>query len=313
MGTQPELIVSIPSSETGAMTLDLRNRRFDLAATPLVMGILNVTPDSFSDGGDHDDPKGACARAMSMIEQGADIIDVGPESTRPGAASISAEQQIARAVGVIEAIRASNDSIPISIDTRLASVAEAALDAGADMVNDVSALRDDDAMAGVIARGRQAGSASAVPVVLMHRRGSSSDMQRGGGPVYDDVIGEIAAFFRERMAYAVGLGISAERIIFDPGIGFGKRVEHNLLILRHLDRLVALGRPVLVGASRKSFIGAVLEIDEPKRRDQASLACAVMAVMSGAGILRVHDVRATAEAVRICQAVRRARADAPGE
>ncbi len=313
MGTQPELTVPTSPPDTGTMSLDLRNRRFDLAVAPLVMGILNVTPDSFSDGGDHDDPKGACARAMKMIEQGADIIDVGPESTRPGAAPVSADGQIARAVGVIEAIRASDDSIPISIDTRLASVAEAALDAGADMVNDVSALRDDDAMAGVIARGRQAGSASAIPVVLMHRCGSSTDMQRGGGPAYDDVIGEIAAFFRERMAHAVRHGISPEQIVFDPGIGFGKRVEHNLLILRHLDRLVALGRPVLVGASRKSFIGSVLEIDEPQRRDQASLACAVMAVMSGAGILRVHDVRATAEAVRICQAVRRARADAPGE
>ena len=306
MGTQPELIVSIPPSETGAMTLDLRNRRFDLTATPLVMGILNVTPDSFSDGGDHADPRDACDRAMKMIEQGADIIDVGPESTRPGAAPVSAKQQIARAAGVIEAIRAANDSIPISIDTRLASVAEAAIHAGADMVNDVSALRDDEDMAGVIADAE-------VPVVLMHRRGSSTDMQRGGGPVYDDVIGEIAAFFHERMAHAVGQGISPEQIVFDPGIGFGKRVEHNLLILRHLDRLVAIGRPVLVGASRKSFIGAVLEIDEPKCRDQASLACAVMAVMSGAGILRVHDVRATAEAVRICQAVRRARADTAGE
>ena len=300
MGTQPEWIVSSPPAETGAMTLDLRGHRFDLTATPLVMGILNVTPDSFSDGGDHEDPACACKRAIEMIEQGADIIDVGPESTRPGAAPVLADQQIDRAVPVIEAIRAANDAIPISIDTRLASVARAALDVGADMVNDVSALRDDEDMAGVVER-------AAVPVVLMHRRGFSSDMQEGGGPEYDDVIGAIAGFFRERMAYAEGQGIPAERIVLDPGIGFGKRVEHNLLILRDLDRLVALGRPVLVGASRKSFIGSVLQIDEPGRRDPASLACAVMAVMAGCGILRVHDVRATADAVRICQAVRSAR------
>ena len=152
MGTQPELTVPTSPPDTGTMSLDLRNRRFDLAAAPLVMGILNVTPDSFSDGGDHDGPRDACARAMKMIEQGADIIDVGPESTRPGAAPVSADGQIARAVGVIEAIRASDDSIPISIDTRLALVAEAALEAGADMVNDVSALRDDDGMAALLAR-----------------------------------------------------------------------------------------------------------------------------------------------------------------
>lgn len=263
------------------------------------MAVLNVTPDSFSDGGDHFALGDAVEHARHMIAEGADIIDVGPESTRPGAQPVPEAEQIARAVPVIKALRASGDEIVISIDTRVASVARAALEAGADMVNDVSALRDDAAMADCVA-------ASGAAVVLMHMRGRPADMQTGGGPRYDDVVSEIATFLEERKRYAVSRGIDASRIIFDPGIGFGKRVEHNLLILRHLHRIVALGQPVMVGASRKSFIGQILGSDIPKQRMAGSLACAVVAVLAGAAIVRAHDVRATVEAVRICAAVRRA-------
>ena len=261
------------------------------------MGVLNVTPDSFSDGGDYSTTNEAIGRAVEMIAEGADIIDVGPESTRPGSQPVPADEQIARAIPVIEAVREANPPITISIDTRLASVAKAALDAGADMVNDISALGDDPGMAQVVAK-------SGALVCLMHRRGRPLDMQRGGGPDYDDVIGEICTFLRERMRSAVARGIDESRIIVDPGIGFGKRVEHNLLILKHLDRFVALGRPVLVGASRKSFIGKVLATEDPKQRGAGSLACAVVAALGGAAILRVHDVRPTVEALRLCTAVR---------
>ena len=278
------------------MQLRVRKCLVDPSATPLVMGILNVTPDSFSDGGDYAKPADAVAQAMGMIAEGADVIDVGPESTRPGSQPVPAAEQIARSVPVIEAVRKRDDEIAISIDTRSAAVAKAALD--------TSALRDDSAMVDLVAT-------SGVPLVMMHRRGAPADMQKNGGPQYDDVIGEIAAFFEQRLRYAVDHGIDRSRIIIDPGLGFGKRVEHNLLILRHLDKLVSLGRPVLLGASRKSFIGHVLRDispackDDPKLREAGSLACAVIALMAGASILRVHDVRSTVETVRICTAVQR--------
>ncbi|MFQ5590682.1 MAG: dihydropteroate synthase [Phycisphaerae bacterium] len=320
------------------MELVLRHRRVDLSThPPLVMGILNVTPDSFSDAGDHFAPADATARAREMISEGADIIDVGPESTRPGAEAVPSAEQIRRAVPVIEAIRSEFDAIPISIDTRSSRVAEAALVAGADIINDVSALRDDNAMGALAAD-------TGVPVVLMHRKGTSATMQQGGGPHYDDVIGEICTFLNARVEHAVNCGIASGRIILDPGIGFGKRTEHNLLILRHLDRFVELGHPVLVGASRKSFIGAVMRDDhhtghadaeptvavdrgsyardipisvhggctggehhtggDPRHREAGSLACVAIAVMAGASILRVHDVASTLAAVRVCAAVR---------
>ncbi len=279
------------------MQLQLRNRVVDPFTSPLVMGVLNVTPDSFSDGGDYSTTDKAVGRALKMIAEGADIIDVGPESTRPGSQPVPTDEQIARAIPVIEAVREANPTITISIDTRLASVARAALDAGADMINDISALGDDPGMAEVVAR-------SGALVCLMHRKGRPIDMQRGGGPDYDDVIGEIRTFLRDRMRSAVARGIDKSRIIVDPGIGFGKRVEHNLLILKHLDRFVALGRPVLVGASRKSFIGKVLGTEDPRQREVGSLAGAVIAALAGAAILRVHDVRPTVEALRLCNAVR---------
>lgn len=264
------------------------------------MGILNVTPDSFSDGGEHLTRNDAIACALGMIADGADIIDVGPESTRPGAQPVPAAEQIARAVPVIQAVRARNDRIAISIDTRLAPVAGAALEAGADIVNDVSALRDDPEMVEVVV-------SSGAAVVLMHRRGTSAEMQREGGPHYDDVIGEITDFLVRRREYAVTCGVDPARIILDPGIGFGKRIEHNLSIMRHLDRFVALGQPVMVGASRKSFIGQVLGIEDPTQRDAGSLACAAVAVMAGVSIVRAHEIRSTVETVRLAAAVRQAR------
>ena len=261
-----------------------------------LMGILNVTPDSFSDGGAYASPEVAVDRALRMIDEGADIIDVGPESTRPGAEPVSAGVQIRRAVPVIEGTCERDHCVTTSIDTRLAEVARAAIDAGANMVNDVSAFRDDGALAGVVA-------SSGVELVLMHMKGTPSDMQRGGGPVYDDVIDEIISFLEERVAHAESCGVDRARIIVDPGIGFGKRVEDNLRILRELRRLTQIGPPVLVGASRKRFIGGVLSIDVPSDRLAGSLACATMAVMNGASILRVHDLKETADVARMCKAV----------
>lgn len=261
-----------------------------------VMGILNLTPDSFSDGGALDSPEAAVDAGLRMIDAGADIIDVGPESTRPGAEAINSAVQIERAIPVIAGIRRRTERATISIDTRLADVARAAIDAGARMVNDVSALRDDDAMAQVVA-------SSGVEVVLMHMRGTPADMQRGGGPEYEDAVAEIIAFLRERIEFAISRGIDRERIIVDPGIGFGKRIGDNLRILRELRRFTELGLPFLVGASRKRFIGSVLSIDQPRERLAGSLACAAMAVMNGAAILRVHDVKETVEVVRMCGAV----------
>ena len=298
-------------SEGGAAELVLRGRRFAPSQFPLVMGILNVTPDSFSDGGEHFDLSDAVGHALEMIRDGADIIDVGGESTRPGATATPAEEQIRRTVPVIKAIRSRDEAIPISIDTRSASVAEAALEVGADLINDISAFRDDPEMVRLAA-------GSGAPAVLMHRKGTSATMQAHGGPQYDDVVGEVCDFVAERVRYAVDHGVESSRLIIDPGIGFGKRVEHNMSILRHLDRFVALGHPVLVWASRKSFIGKVLNgaierdgrsggyTDDPKRREGASLACVVMAAMAGAAIVRVHSIRPAVEAIRLCSAVKQA-------
>lgn len=261
------------------------------------MGILNVTPDSFSDGGKNFDPCRAVATALRMIDDGVDIIDIGPESTRPGADAIPPEEQLARALPVLEQIREANGLICLSIDTRSAKVARAALDAGVDMVNDVSALRDDRAMAKTIA-------SAGCGVILMHRHGTSQSMQADGGPTYDDVIQQIDDFLRERIEFALNAGIDPSRVVIDPGIGFGKRVEHNLAIIREAHRFVATGYPVLLGASRKSFLGKVLRIDLPAQRDPASLACAAWAAEAGVAILRVHDVRATVEMARLHRAVR---------
>lgn len=260
------------------------------------MAILNVTPDSFSDGDTYATAQQAADAADRMIGDGAAIIDVGPESTRPGSAPVPASEQIDRALPVIEKIRFRDDAIAISIDTSLASVAKVALDAGADLVNDISALRNDAAMADLVA-------SRGVSVVLMHMRGTPADMQKGGGPVYENVVDEITRFFEERISVAGAAGIARDRIILDPGLGFGKRVEHNLAILRNLDHFAQLGHPLLVGASRKSFIGRTLDLSDPVDLLSGSLACAVISTLAGAAIIRTHDVRETVHAVQMAMAI----------
>jgi dihydropteroate synthase len=268
----------------------------DLGGRSLVMGVLNVTPDSFSDGGDFLSPDAARRQAQQMVAEGADLIDVGGESSRPGSESVPADEQLRRILPAIEAVRRVSDSVPISVDTRLGSVAEAALDAGADLVNDISALRDDADLARVVAK-RQ------VPVVLMHMKGQPATMQEA--PTYVNVVSEIRSFLQDRIEAAGRAGIDQERIIIDPGIGFGKTTEHNLTTLRELPALLELGRPVLVGPSRKRFIGQVLGIDEPKRRQWGTAAVVACAVAAGVHIVRVHEVGAMRQVAKMAWAIRR--------
>jgi dihydropteroate synthase len=260
-----------------------------------VMGIVNVTPDSFSDGGLHASPAAALAHARQLVAEGADVIDVGGESTRPGSLPVDAATERARVVPVIEALRAET-ALPISVDTTKAEVAAAALAVGADMVNDVSAGRFDDAMLPLVA---DRGAA----IVLMHMQGVPATMQEA--PTYGDVVAEVAAFLGARAVAAQAAGIAADRIWIDPGIGFGKRREHNLALLAGLERLVALGYPVLVGASRKGFLGS-LSGEPLGARLASSLAATVLAAAAGARVVRVHDVAATRSALAIADAVARA-------
>lgn len=258
----------------------------------LVMGILNVTPDSFSDGGAYVETAAAVARAEAMVRTGADIIDIGGESSRPGSDPVPAATQCDRVLPCIEAIRR-RSAVPISIDTTSATVAAAALDAGADMVNDISALREDPELAALIA-------ARGCPVVLMHMQGTPKEMQKA--PAYADVVGEVRGFLAARCAAAEAAGIAAHQIALDPGFGFGKTLAHNLTLLAELERLVALGRPLLVGISRKSMIGALLDLPVTERLE-GSLAAAVLAASGGARLFRVHDVAATVRALRVTEAV----------
>ena len=238
---------------------------------PAVMGVINVTPDSFSDGGEYLDPGTAIARGVTLVAEGADVLDVGGESTRPGSDPVSAEVELARVLAVIRGLREATD-VPISIDTTKAVVAEAAIAAGASFVNDVSAMRDDPRMAEVVA-------GAGVPVCLMHMRGDPKTMQ--DDPRYDDVVAEVAAFLSERVEAAKAAGISDEAICVDPGIGFGKTGEHNLSLLRHLDAIVAVGPPVVVGVSRKRFLGSIIG-DADRTRAVATAAANVEAVRRGA-------------------------------
>lgn len=260
---------------------------------PLIMGIVNVTPDSFYDGGRYNLPDRAVARAVELVEQGADILDVGAESTRPGANPVSLEDEMARLIPVItDLVR--RVTVPISVDTTKASVAQSALDAGAAIVNDVSALRWDPAMASVVAR-------SGAAVVLMHMQGTPQTMQQG--PQYGDVTNEVVSFLDGRIQAAGAAGISRTNIILDPGIGFGKLLKHNLELLNRLSDLTKLGRPVLVGPSRKAFIGQL--IDRPvEHREWGTAAAVALAVDRGASILRVHDVAMMAEVVKVAAAMR---------
>ncbi len=256
------------------------------------MGILNVTPDSFSDGGRHADPSAALGRARQMIGEGVDIIDVGGESTRPGAEPVGRDEEIARVRPVVAALRAEWDGL-ISIDTMKPAVARAALEAGADIVNDVSGLRDPEMI--------EVCAASECGVVAMHMRGEPGTMQ--DAPAYDDVVGEVRGFFEERFATLTAAGIAAEALCFDPGIGFGKTIGHNLALLRALPDLKVEGRPLLVGVSRKSFIGRLLESDAMADREWPTVALTAWTRESGARIHRVHEVRPNREALRMIEAV----------
>ncbi len=270
--------------------LDCGGRPLDLSA-PAVMGILNVTPDSFSDGGIFLSREAAIAHALQMAQEGADIIDVGGESTRPGAAPVSVQEEIDRVLPVIEALR-ERVSLPISIDTSKPDVMRAAVIAGAGFINDVHALRDEGAL--------ETAAELRVPVCLMHMQGEPCTMQ--DSPRYQDVVAEVAAFLRGRMQAAQAAGISLERLVVDPGFGFGKGLTHNLELLHDLNKLKSLGASILAGLSRKSMIGRALGLPV-ERRLHASVALAVIAVQNGARIVRVHDVGPTVEALRMWSAV----------
>jgi dihydropteroate synthase len=272
----------------------IRGRELSLGA-PLVMGVLNVTPDSFSDGGLHQRPEAALRRAEAMLADGADLLDVGGESTRPGAVPVPLAEELARVVPVVRLLRRHLD-VPLSVDTRRAEVARAALEEGVEIVNDVSALRD-PRLAAVVAEA-EAG------VVLMHMRGTPQTMQID--PSYQDVAREVAFELREAMGAALAAGIARERIVLDPGIGFGKRAEHNLELIARLDQLVAIGRPLLLGVSRKAFLGALLGGAPPEQRDPATAAACVAGLMRGARIFRVHDVAMTRQALAVAEAIRAA-------
>lgn len=262
---------------------------------PLVMGIINVTPDSFSDGGDIATSIEASRVAIKMEKEGADIIDIGGESTRPGAEPVSLDEEIKRVIPVIEAIR-KETNIPISIDTYKAETAKVAIEAGADIVNDISALRFDPEMADLI-------SLNNIPVVLMHMLGSPRDMQEN--PIYENCVNDIVDFFRERIDYCDRHNIKKQKIILDPGIGFGKRLSDNLEILSQINNINILGLPVLIGASRKSFINMIHPSDKASnQRIGGSIAAAVAAVINGASIIRVHDVEETVEALNVFEAIR---------
>jgi dihydropteroate synthase len=271
------------------------DRRFDLRDRVLVMGVLNVTPDSFSDGGRHGDPATALAHARSMLTEGADLLDVGAESTRPGATPVTDDLQWARLEPVIEPL--AREGVCVSVDTASAAVAGRALEAGARVVNDVTALGD-PGMAAAVAR-------AGAGLVLMHMQGTPATMQ--DDPRYDDVRADVTAHLLARSAAAEAAGVGREHIALDPGIGFGKTVAHNLALLSGVGALAAHGYPVLVGVSRKGFLGRLT--GEPvDQRVEAGLAAAAVAVFEGARIVRTHDVAATVRALRVAEALRRARA-----
>lgn len=266
--------------------------RLDFSSGCLIMGVLNVTPDSFSDGGKFLDSGKAVAHGLQMAADGAAVIDVGGESTRPGSDAVPTAEQTRRVVPVIEALSRQAD-VPISIDAHDVEVARAALDAGATIVNDITALAD-DRMATLVRD-------SAVPVILMHMQGTPRTMQRE--PTYDDVVGEILHFLLERARHAESFGIPSERVFIDPGIGFGKTLQHNLSLLRYVDRFVATGYHVLVGTSRKRFIGSITGREQPSDRAFGTAATVALCAAAGVSLVRVHDVAAMRDVVRVTHAV----------
>jgi dihydropteroate synthase len=264
-----------------------------------LMGILNVTPDSFSDGGLFLETEAAISHGCELVAEGAQMVDVGGESTRPGAEPVAAAEELARVQPVIEGLAAAMNSMPthpqISIDTSKTEVARAALAAGASLVNDVSAFRADPEMAGLVAD-------SGADCCLMHMLGEPRTMQREGGPRYDDVVDDVKAFLEERLAFAVREGVVEQRVLLDPGIGFGKTVEHNLELLRRLDELIPLGRPILIGTSRKSFLGRIAADRPASARLAGTVATNVLAYERGASVFRVHDVAPLHEALAVAAA-----------
>lgn len=295
-GRPPQIMPAglVPEKERRRMSV----RRSAIAgldmATPQIMGILNVTPDSFSDGGMHDDYDAACTAARTMIAHGATIIDVGGESTRPGADTVEEVEEIARTAPVIAGICEERE-IPISIDTRKASVALEALEAGASLINDVSGFTHDTALAPLAA---QAG----VPVCIMHTQGDPQNMQ--DDPYYDDVLLDIYDFLEHQIDRLEAIGVFRDQIVVDPGIGFGKTQDHNLTLLKNISLFHTLGCPILLGASRKRFIGDIGNAPQAKDRMPGSVAVGLAAVAQGVQILRVHDVSATHQALRLWQAIR---------
>lgn len=273
------------------------DRAFDCSERTLVMGILNVTPDSFSDGGRFEDPNAAIEHGSRLVDDGADIVDVGGESTRPGSEPVSAEEELRRVRPVIEGLVERHPAHPISIDTRKAEVAAAAIESGATIVNDVSGARD-PAMFDTV-REHDAS------MVLMHMRGDPRTMQEA--PTYRDVVAEVREYLRERVEAAEFAGVDPERVVVDPGIGFGKDLEHNLELLRRVDALIEIGRPVLIGPSRKRFLGTILDLPEGERVEGTAGAVA-WAVARGVHAVRVHDVKQIARAVRVIDAIAKARA-----
>lgn len=272
--------------------LSLGDKQLDLAKKVAIMGILNLTPDSFYDGGRYTQEKKALVRVEEMVSQGADLIDIGGESTRPGATKVSTEEELRRIIPIIGKIKELFE-IPVSVDTYKAQIAQEAIEAGADMINDISGLRFDSELKQVVAKYK-------VPLVLMHIKGTPRDMQNN--PYYDSLLGEIISYLRESIVIAKEAGIDEERIVIDPGIGFGKSARHNLEIIDKLSELKSLGRPILIGVSRKSFIGNVLNLPLQERLE-GSLAATCLAVTQGARIVRTHDVKETRRAIDLTQAI----------
>lgn len=273
----------------------VRGGRLETGRRTLIMGIINITPDSFSDGGLFASSESAARQAMDLEAQGAHILDIGGESTRPFSKPVSAEEELARVIPALKKIRDACD-IPVSIDTSKATVAKQALDAGADIVNDVTALRGDPDMGPLVAK-------RGVPVVLMHMKGLPEDMQVN--PVYDDVIAELIDFFHDRVVTAKSHGITDEQIILDPGIGFGKRLEDNIEILRRCGEFSMSGHPVLIGPSRKAFTGTLTDRKDPAERDAATVGAIVAGVARGCDIVRTHNVAFARDALLVADAVLR--------
>ncbi len=268
--------------------LQCGTKSLELSSRTHIMGILNVTPDSFSNGGKFFEPEKAIERGLEMVEQGADIIDIGAESTRPGAEPVSVEEELKRLIPVLEGLLKKVD-VPISVDTYKSSIAETALKAGAHLINDISGLRFDSKMKKVVAKFQ-------VPVVIMHIKGEPRNMQQN--PYYEDLIGEIYGYLDESIRIAEEAGIKRNDVIVDPGIGFGKRLQDNYEIIRRLSEFLRLGCPILIGPSRKSFIGTVLDLP-PDQRLEGTLAAVAIGIQNGAHIVRVHDVKEVSQASRI--------------